>query len=261
MKNITRIILLLLGTCLSLNAKAVSFSADAVQLRGSDISHARIFWDEGKVRFEYVDQGVPMVQIFDNKKNKIIWLDTESKVYVERDLSENQVQPVGKKANTKAKPCDNYPGAECTRLKQTRINGRKVNKWLITLDVDGKDQHIFQWLDSQYGIPLRQENPDGSVLDARILDDQEFNGRKVWKLDMSVISPDGSNVQGIQWYDSKLGIVVRQQAADGAVDELRNIKVEKIKPALFAIPKDYKSVDAQLSELAPKSSASAAAEN
>ena len=202
-----------------------------------------------------------MVQIFDNEKNKVIWLDTESKVYVERDLTENQVRPVTKKADTKAQPCDNFPKAECTRLKQTSINGRKTDKWLITLAVDGKDQHIFQWIDKQYGIPLRQENPDGTVLDAKILEDQEFDGRKVWKVDMIVMAPDGSSVHGVQWYDAKLGIVVRQQAEGGAVDELRNIKVEKIKPAMFAIPSDYKSVEKQLTELTPKSSAAAKPEN
>jgi hypothetical protein len=96
---------------------------------------------------------------------------------------------------------------------------------------------------------VRQENPDGSILDVNILDNQEVNGRQVRKVDMIAISPDGSSVHGIQWFDTELDIVVRQQTDDGSIDELRNIKVENIDPKLFAIPEGYKSVESQLSDL------------
>ena len=73
-------LLIVLCVLITLNAQALSFSADAVQLRGTDISHARMFWKEGNVRFEYIDKGIPMVQIFDNSNNQMIWLDTDNKV-------------------------------------------------------------------------------------------------------------------------------------------------------------------------------------
>ena len=238
----------LLIIAFSFNVQAVSFTADAVQVRGSDISHARMYWSDGNVRFEYLDQGVPMVQIFDTRDRKITWLDTEKKVYVQRDMSEDQMRLGTEQKPASDNPCNKFPGAECTHLKTVELEGRQAEKWLITMNVSGRDMHIFQWLDKQYKIPLRQENPDGSVLDVKLLDNQEFNGRKVRKVDMIVFSPDGSSVHGIQWFDSELDIVVRQQDDDGGIDELRNIKVEAIQADLFAIPDGYKSVDSRLTE-------------
>jgi hypothetical protein len=129
------------------------------------------------------------------------------------------------------------------------MNNRQTDKWLITMNVDGKDQHVFQWIDKKHQILVRQENPDGSVLDVKINDDQEVNGRKARKVDMIAISPEGGSVHAIQWYDAELNIVVRQQADNGAVDELRNIRIEAVEPDLFAIPEGYKSVETQLSDL------------
>ena len=242
------LLLILLLIAFSFKVQAVSFTADAVQLRGSDISHARMYWSDGNVRFEYLDQGVPMVQIFDTKNRKITWLDSEKKVYMQRDMSEDQMRLGTEQKQASDNPCNNFPGAECTHLKTVELEGRQAEKWLITMDVSGRDMHIFQWLDKQYKIPLRQENPDGSVLDVKLLDNQEFNGRKVRKVDMIVFQPDGSSVHGIQWLDSELDIVVRQQDDDGGIDELRNIKVEAIHADLFAIPDGYKTVDSQLTE-------------
>ena len=64
---------------------------------------------------------------------------------------------------------------------------------------------------------------------------------------------DGNSVRGIQWYDSELDIVVRQQADDGSLDELRNIKPDAISPEMFAIPDGYRTVESQLTVLDSKS--------
>jgi hypothetical protein len=246
-----RIKTILITICLLLAniSHAVSFTADAIQLRGSEIGHARMYWNDGSVRFEYLDQGIPMVQIFDNKNRKVIWLDTEQKVYMQRELIEQQTIPANTEAADKFNPCVSFREAECNLLKSAEINGRQTDKWLVTFNVDGKDRHVFQWIDQEHKILVRQENPDGSILDVKILDNQEVNGRPVRKVDMIAISPDGSSVHGIQWFDAELNIVVRQQADDGSIDELRNIRVEDVNPGLFAIPEGYKSVESQLTDL------------
>ncbi|MGB5277310.1 MAG: hypothetical protein WBP02_09085 [Gammaproteobacteria bacterium] len=249
-----QIISSLLTFCLLLttHTSAVSFTADAIQMRGDVVDQAKMFWKNGSVRFEFLDQGVPMVQIFDNKNRKVIWLDTENKVFMQRELNEQLVAPAEINSAEQYNPCDNFAEAECNLLKATQYNGRATDKWLLTFNVDGKDHHVFQWIDQKHRILVRQENPDGSVLDVKILDDQEVNGRQVRKVDMIAISPDGSSVHGIQWYDNELNIVVRQQVDDGSIDELRNIKVEDVSPVLFAIPEGYKSVESQLSDLNEK---------
>ncbi len=243
-----RSILLTICVFLSTHALAMSFTADAIQMRGDDVGQARMFWKDGSVRFEFLDQGVPMVQIFDNKNRKVIWLDTKNKVYMQSELTEQQAAPVDTNPSEKYDPCASFTEAECNFLKSTRHNGRAADKWLLTFQVDGKDHHVFQWIDQQHRILIRQENPDGSVLDVKILDDQEVNGRRVRKVDMIAISPDGSSVHGIQWYDEELNIVVRQQLDDGSIDELRNIIVEDVSSSLFTIPEGYKSVETQLTD-------------
>ncbi|HHJ36256.1 MAG TPA: hypothetical protein ENJ87_10870, partial [Gammaproteobacteria bacterium] len=80
MKNLLTTLLLLVSLSAGLS-QATSFTADAVQIRGEDVSHARMFWLNGNVRFEYTEDGVSMAQIFDNKNNKIVWLDNENKLY------------------------------------------------------------------------------------------------------------------------------------------------------------------------------------
>ncbi len=242
-------ILTTLCVLMTFNTHAVSFTADAVQMRGTETSHAKMFWNDGSVRFEYMDKGVPMVQIFDSKNKKVIWLDAGKKVYIQRELTDQLAVPAATQAVKKYSPCDEFPDAECTRLKSAELNERRTDKWLVTFNVDGRDQHLFQWIDKKYQILVRQENPDGSVLDVKILEDQEVNGRKVRKVDMVATSPDGSSIHGIQWYDSRLNIVVRQQADDGAIDELRNIKIEQIKAEMFAVPEGYKTVESQLTDL------------
>lgn len=222
---------------------AVSFTADAVQIRGENVSHARMFWREGNVRFEYIEDGTNMAQIFDNKNNKIIWLDTENKYYIEKDMPDNEKVIVESKNNKTNDPCKQFVGAECVFLKKTEMNGRAAEKWLITINNNGQDFHVFQWVDDKYKNILRQENSDGTGLSVQINDGQEMNGRKVRKLTMMAFSSSGEQKQGTQWYDNELDIVVKQEYQDDIIDELRNIKVEAVNKDLFIVPKDYALYD------------------
>ena len=218
---------------------AVSFTADAVQIRGDIVSHAKMYWREGQVRFEYMEDGVPMAQIFDTKNKKIIWLDNENKFYLEKEMPDSEKVLAEIKNKKTYDPCKQFVEAECLHLKETTINGRKVDKWLITLTDNNHDYHIFQWVDKKFKTILRQENFDGSVLSVDIIEDQLVNERKVRKLDMYASSANGQQIHGIQWYDDELDIVVRQQYQDDFVDELRNINVKKVEEAMFTVPKGY----------------------
>lgn len=250
MNYIIKSILVTLFVLMSFNAHAVSFTADAVQHRVTEASHAKMFWNDGNVRFEYMDQGIPMVQIFDNKNSKVIWLGTAKKVYIERELTDRQIVPVMAGTEKTYNPCDDFPDAECTRLKSAELNDRQTDMWLITFEVDSRDQHVFQWIDKKHQILVHQQNPDGSVLDVKILDDQEINGRQqVCRVDINAMDSDGNSVRATQWYDPVLDFVVRQQADDGAIDELRNIKLATIKTEMFAIPEGYRTVDSQLTDV------------
>lgn len=132
-KTIIHALATTLAVILSISVQAKSFSADAVQMRNGQFSHARMLWLDGNVRFEYLENGVPMAQIYDLKNKKIIWLDTENKRFVESDLSSEQaIDPMLKANKTSSNPCKLFSKAECMRLKETSIDGRKAVKWLIT---------------------------------------------------------------------------------------------------------------------------------
>lgn len=243
-KYIIHVLSVISAVMLSISVQAKSFTADAIQVRNGQISHAKMFWSNGNVRFEYLENGTPMIQIYDIKNKKIIWLDTENKLFAQTDLaSEKMIDPMLKENRTSSHPCEMFKQAECTRLKEVEINGRKAVKWLITTQLQGMDQHIFQWLDKQYDVVVRQENPDNTIIDVKIDDSHEMNGRKVRKLNISINS-DGLRSSGYQWYDAELNIIVRQRYQNGAEDELRNIKVETIGDDMFSIPDDYKLFDA-----------------
>jgi hypothetical protein len=233
------IVSLLLCATYTTFLQAASFTADAVQIRGENISHAKMYWLDGNVRFEYSEDGVPMAQIFDNKNNKIIWLDIENKFYLEREMPESEKDITGSKSKKTNDPCKQFVDAECVFLKKTKMNGRDTEKWLITLNNDGHDFHIFQWIDTKYKNILRQENSDGTGLSVAIKDHQEVNNRKVRQLTMVAFSASGEQKQGTQWYDNELDIVVKQEYQNDVVDELRNINVGKVSKKLFIVPKDY----------------------
>lgn len=237
--------LVFFSTCIS-PLYAASFSADAVQIRGESVSHARMYWLDGNVRFEYIEDDVPMVQIFDNKNNKIIWLDNKNKYYLEREMPENEKVITGNKNKKTDNPCKQFVDAECIFLKKTKINGREADKWLITLDNNGHDFHVFQWVDTKYKNIVRQENSDGTGLSVYIKEDQEINGRKVRKLTMVAFSASGDQEQGTQWYDSELDIVVKQEFQSDVVDELRNIDVGKVSKQKFVVPDDYVLFDTSI---------------
>jgi hypothetical protein len=243
MKNLPTLFLLLITLLHAAMVQAASFTADAVQIRGENISNAKMFWLDGNVRFEYTEDGVLMVQIFDNKNNKIIWLDTENKYFLEREMPENEKVIASRKSKKNTDPCKQFAGAECVFLKKAKIKGRAAEKWLITVENNGHDFHIFQWIDAKYKNILRQENSDGTGLSVDIKDNQEMNDRKVRKLTMVAFSASGEQQQGVQWYDNELDIVVKQQYEDNVVDELRNISVGKVSKKLFVIPKDYTKFD------------------
>ena len=126
------------------------------------------------------------------------------------------------------------------------MNGRDAEKWLITLDNNGHDFHVFQWIDVKYKTILRQENSDGTGLSVDIRDDQEVNNRKVRKLTMIAFTANGEQRQGIQWYDNELDIVVKQQYQNDVIDELRNIEVGKVSSNLFSVPDDYTLFEADV---------------
>ena len=150
------------------------------------------------------------------------------------------------KKNKNNDPCKQFAGAECVFLKKTTMNGRAAEKWLITLNNNGQDFHVFQWIDTSYKNILRQENSDGTGLSVEIEEDQEVNDRKVRKLTMIAFGSSGEQMQGIQWYDNELDIVVKQKYKDDVIDELRNIKPGKVNKKLFTIPDDYVLFDTAL---------------
>ena len=91
-----------------------------------------------------------MAQIVDNGGKRMIWLDAENRVYMQRAFTEQQPASVSTNTSAQYNPCDEFPGVEYNHLKSTELNGRRVDKWPITMNTNGSERHVFQWFDQPH---------------------------------------------------------------------------------------------------------------
>jgi hypothetical protein len=216
------------------------FSADMNQrAAGGQTSSGKMFVGDGKVRIEMAAQGQEMVRITDEQR-KVEWvLFPDQKQYLERRAGPDQGGPAPKPASIAADPCVGLPGLTCRKLGDEVISGRPSAKWEITGNRDNKPVTSTQWIDKERGIPLRQQFPDGGSMALSLLGKETIEGRAVEKWEVVIEAPGRKATRTFQWYDPELKLAVRQEFADGAVSEMKNIRVGKQPDDLFVVPAGY----------------------
>jgi hypothetical protein len=208
------------------------FSADTYQLSAQQQSQVgKMYVSGGKVRTEMTVRDKKMVEIIDPDKGLAWLLDPQVKRYRER------VVPKRDEAPSEDNPCRGQAAASCQRLGEEMLNGRKAQKWRRTL---GQQQQVL-WLDSEHHFPLQLVIDGKAVMSMRYLGQERIGERTVEKWEARENSPQGAQLS-LQWYDPQLNIAVRQQAANGAVRELRNIRLGEQPAALFRPPEDYQRI-------------------
>lgn len=93
-------------------------------------------------------------------------------------------------------------------------------------------------------LPDEPESPcrTNQELICTLLGPATLNGRSVMHWEITTKGPQGNTPYAHLWIDQRLKIAIREQYADGLIEELGNIK-EGDQPAhLFDIPKDFKKI-------------------
>jgi len=141
-------------------------------------------------------------------------------------------------------PCDNMPATKCEKVGEERINGKQAIHWTITRPGPNRQQFkIEQWLDKERGITLREKLPNGVSINASMVGNEKINEREAERWEVVMTMADGKKQSGTRWYDTELGITIREAFPNGSVRELQNIIVNEPDASLFMLPKDYRKLD------------------
>ena len=215
------------------------FSAD-MSKRGPDGkgTSSKMFVGDGKVRIEMVAQGQSIVRITDEKR-RVEWiLFPDQKNYLERKAGPDEAAaPVSK--SYAEDPCAGAPGLSCRKVGEEVIVGRPAVKWEMTGEHDGKPVTSIQWIDTERGIPLRQQFPDGGTMVLTMQGQETLDGRAVEKWEAVIEAPGRPETRTFQWYDPELKLAVRQEFPGGGVSEMTNIRLGKQPDDLFVVPAGY----------------------
>jgi outer membrane lipoprotein-sorting protein len=219
------------------------FSADVIQsIPQQKPQHGKLYVGNDKMRTEMTVNGKTMVQIVDMKTQTAYMLDPEEHSYIVRKAGPGDMTG-GREAAKGANPCAGMQNLICTRLGIENVNGRMAEKWEMSSKAPGQSGKMTIWLDKERHMPLRQEFPDGSSMEMRLVGKEELNGRTTEKWELTMTRPGGQSNIIYQWYDPELKVNIREERPGGFVSELRNIKIGKQPADLFTVPADYKEVN------------------
>ncbi|GBE08977.1 hypothetical protein BMS3Bbin11_00250 [bacterium BMS3Bbin11] len=219
-----------------------SFSAEAIQSApGMQTTRMKLYVSGDKsVRIEMFTPQGEIVQQYIASSGMMRVLYPDRKEYLEQKSPVPLVMPGAVVQN----PCDNMPDTKCEKVGEEKVNGQQAMHWKITRPGPNQQQFIIeQWLDKERGITLREQLPNGVSINASMVGKEKINGREAERWEVVMTRADGKKQSGTRWYDTELGITVREAFPNGSVRELRNIKVKEPDTNLFMLPKDYRKLE------------------
>lgn len=162
-------IVLAAAVCLSVPARAdgaatlerldLQGSGEAVTTRAGGATQVTPFHvSSTRVRFEMA----PYIGITDFRARKSFLLHPQKKVYVELPFSDDD----SSMEIYTGDPCRESSelqelGGRCRRVGSQTLNGRKVEKWLVTVAGMEDEPFMTLYLDAKYGFVVRKESEDG----------------------------------------------------------------------------------------------------
>lgn len=130
------------------------FSADNISKAGGVTSSSKFYFGKDKWRMETEAMGVKSITIVRSDKNVMWILMPQTKMYMERELSQEQM--VGK--------AQKLPGEiERKKIGTEKVSGIVCDKYEIVYKLEGAAETtvVYQWL-SKDNIPMKTASPDGS---------------------------------------------------------------------------------------------------
>jgi outer membrane lipoprotein-sorting protein len=220
----------------------VEFSADMVQTgsRGAS-AKGKMYVSKDGIRTEFEQDGKTMVRIIDNVEHVVYILFPEQKTYMEQRGPAGGPTPAT--GSTDKSPCAGMPGLTCTKQGTETVGGRSADKWEVVSTYQGKTMKSVQWLDSERGIPLRQEWSGGQKMELKLLGTETRNGRSVEKWELVTTQPGGQTTRSLQWYDPRLQLAIREELPGGLARELINIQEGPQPNSLFQVPSGYTKME------------------
>lgn len=218
------------------------FSATAVQqLPGQPERQARIFVTADKVRMEFpTGQGV-RAEITDLATGTAYVLLTLQQVYMQRQATP-AVLSQWRQASGQFTPCVAQPQAVCNKLGDETLFGRPVEKWEMVIEHQARSYRSLYWIDTERFMPLRQLLADGTVTELKSVGREMRGSRDTEKWYLETRRPDGQAYTAMQWYDTKLQIMIAEVIPGGYRRELQDIVVAPQDAALFSVPAGYRQV-------------------
>jgi hypothetical protein len=220
---------------------SIQFSADTVTTapqRGTQ--NGRLYVGDGKVRTEMDVNGNTLIQIIDVDSQTAYMINTEQKTYIQRTAPQASM-PVD--AADQNSPCAGIPGITCKKVGAEMISQRQTEKWELSNPSADDGESLYYWIDKERNIPLRQVMPDGSRLEMERAGTEKVNGRTTEKWKMTASRPGSADQLAWQWYDPEIKMNIREEQPDGALREIRNIRIAPQSAGLFTVPDGFRELD------------------
>jgi len=216
------------------------FSATAVQsLNGQQNQTGQIFVSGDKTRFEYVERGREMVKIVLPKQQVMRILFPKEKLYMEIKAPADTPMPGGDDEN----PCPPMDGLTCRKVGDAKFGELDVEQWQQHHAPSNSDSTL--WWEPVRKMIVRQEFPDGRILQLALTGKVDFGGRETERWDISMAAPDGKITKAYRLVDTDLGIIVKEEnSAMGLSRELYGLKVADSDKAWFDVPAGYQRIEA-----------------
>lgn len=227
-----------LATGQAASPAAVEFSADTVQTDPQKQQQrvGRIYVGKSRVRNEMEQNGQPVVNIVDPEQ-RITWvLYPRQNSYIEYRMDTGPANP------DPASPCAGIPGGQCERLGEEAVEGLAAVKWRVILPSPQGPLQSTQWIGKQRSILLRQEIPDGPLMQQRLLTTELLHGRPVEKWELTLTQGEQPAQRSTRWFDPQLNLAIREENPRGYIRELQNIRVGPQDPGLFEVPEQFKKI-------------------
>jgi hypothetical protein len=209
------------------SAEALEFHPEYGERRG------HLYMGHDKIRTDFVVNGEQFIQIIDLGKQQATIINLSQKSFIRKGARQtDMIKSAG--ASAGKSPCANMQNLDCTETGTEMVNGRLTHKWVISSR--GQPGSMAFWLDDQRKVPIRQEMPDGSLMEMRMLASENTHGRSTEKWEMINRFPNGESQISHQWYDPELDINVREEQPGGVARNLINIKMGKQPDSVFSIP-------------------------